>query len=76
MLAFCLTHGKIYSSEGLHQDLHAKLLKGCLLYSFFFFSWADIIGLFKWGGVAYVRVPFAQEVGCSVPPVYWALSPD
>lgn len=31
MLAFCLTHGKIYLSE----DFHAESLKGCLLYFFF-----------------------------------------
>lgn len=52
MLAFCLTHGKIYSRQrGLLQDLHVELLKGCLLYvSSPPPPPADIIDLFKWGG--------------------------
>lgn len=51
MLAFCLTHGKIYLSE----DFHAKLLKGCLLYFFF------LLGLTLWVYVNRVQEGLAWQ---------------
>lgn len=63
MLAFCLTHGKIYLSE----DFHAELLKGCLLYFFFLLLLGLTLQVYvnrvEEGLEWYVRVSSGQESG-------------